>query len=240
MASRGDHLVHSVPFISDTGNYPPEASIFTILFSLGALLVAIIVLIRQKIFEIMCQSQNGSTKCCFSSSTKDRIKQLSQCSLISGLLTVVGLIVIGNFRSSEMNSMHNLGTYITCIFGTLDIILQSQIAFKTGSKKIAIIRLIIVSIIIPSFLGYIFIEFVNKKFLEQCLCERLVGPIGGRHLRVDRLLHVRPFYATFIPAFRQLKSVQIVLNYSDADRNELITSESECQSLSNCDKQLND
>ncbi|CAG2102363.1 unnamed protein product [Medioppia subpectinata] len=87
IAVRNERLQNSVPFISDTGVDAPEAPIFTILFNLGAILVAITVCIRHMIFHVRYNT-NGMSK------VSTTTKHMNQLSKVCGGLTVVGLTII--------------------------------------------------------------------------------------------------------------------------------------------------
>jgi hypothetical protein len=200
-----------VPFISDTGILAPESAIFTYFFNIGSLLVAITVLIHNKIISNKCNNQTGIT------SPTRTIQLCNSLSLFCGLMTAIGLTIIGNFRSSEMNATHHFGTYITCIFGTFHIILQSKIAYSNNYIKISNLRLIIVLIIIPSFLGYIFANFINSKMYNNVNFKDSLSLYISVICEWIGFCMFGPFYATFIPEFREIKSYKIVLIHKLSD-----------------------
>lgn len=114
---------------------------------------------------------------------------------------------------------------MTCLFGTFDIILQSLIALNTESKRLGILRLVIVSIIIPSFFGYIFIEFINKKIWNNIFVRDSLGKTVAAVCEWIGFCMFGPFYATFVPEFRRLKSVEIVLKFSESEKPLLLGDE---------------
>jgi len=207
-------MTESVPFISDTGVLPPESAIFTYFFNIGSLLVAITVYIRFKIISTKCNNKAGQT------SLAKTTERLNNISLVFGIITFIGLSIIGNFRSSEMNSTHNFGTYLTCVFGTFDIIIQSKIAFNNDYTKISILRIIIVSIIIPCFLGYVFIKkFINYEIDHNVDRRASISHDISAISEWIGFCMFGPFYATFILEFREIKSFKIVFIFSTTEND---------------------
>lgn len=102
IAVANDHVSPEFPYISDTGNLPPESSIFGQLLNLSSVLAAITIYIRYMQVRQFVES-------------KPRLRYQNQVCLVFGLLAAMGMSVVANFQESSLLVVHLIGA--TLAFG---------------------------------------------------------------------------------------------------------------------------
>ncbi|KAI6661532.1 DNA damage-regulated autophagy modulator protein 2 [Oopsacas minuta] len=112
------HTDAFAPYISNTGDKSPENGIFTIVMSGTTFLLVAIMLIRFK------QVWDGT----YHTGIKKIIIQIVNCvALPSGLISGIGTLLVGSYRMSENNALHNDGVVIGLLFGFIYMVLHTAI-----------------------------------------------------------------------------------------------------------------
>ncbi|KAI6661531.1 putative membrane protein [Oopsacas minuta] len=131
-----NHTIPVVPFISNTGNFPPESGIFTIVLSCTAFLILLVISIQ---FKHIWDNTEKKGAC---SIIIHIINVLSYC---AGLISVLGSLMVGSYTSADSRLGHELGADLTLVFGIVYFMLQTPIA-PFVEPKLKIIRWIILVI----------------------------------------------------------------------------------------------
>ncbi|NWI84596.1 DRAM2 protein, partial [Pitta sordida] len=112
------HVDPVVPYISDTGNVPPERCLFGIMLNISTFLGVATVYIRYK----QVSSLNPD---------KSRILGINRLGLALGWMSCFGLCLITNFQKCVLYSVHVLGAALTFGVGFLYLLLQTLLSFLT-------------------------------------------------------------------------------------------------------------
>lgn len=117
------------PFISIAGNFPPASFVFSEVMNLAAFLGLIIAVLRYI-------------------QLKREIKHwLNVCGLAFFSLSCFGMTLVGNFQLFLEGMIHNLGTFMTFVPGTLVCWVQTYITLKANlkneGKTVGIIRFLL-------------------------------------------------------------------------------------------------
>ncbi|XP_077868933.1 modulator of macroautophagy TMEM150B-B-like [Saccoglossus kowalevskii] len=144
-----DHIIAFVPYVSDTGAYPPESCIFSQFLNLAAAIAIVAVFIRYK------GLRNININVIFS--------RMNLISFVLGVLTAVGVSMVGNFQSTNMPLFHYIGATLAFGIGTIYCWMQSIMTYmlypKYNGLWIVILRFVLTVIItialITFFLGLI-------------------------------------------------------------------------------------
>ena len=133
-----NHTQRAVPFISNTGETPPESGIFTMVLALTAVQLILISTIRFK------QIWDNTEKKGCGNITIHIVNIVAYCvSYISSL----GMLLVGSYTGFESPVAHILGADLTFIFGILYFILQTTLSpFVEPKFKFKWIRWVILSI----------------------------------------------------------------------------------------------
>ncbi|XP_045175798.2 DNA damage-regulated autophagy modulator protein 2-like isoform X4 [Mercenaria mercenaria] len=119
------HVEPGFPYISDTGTRSPESCVFGQLLNIGAVLAGIIIYTRyrQSLYH-------------FENSTRKYLLHLNTAAFITGLLTIFGVSLVGNFQETNILVVHLLGAFLAFGVGFVYMILQTIISCKSVSFKI--------------------------------------------------------------------------------------------------------
>ena len=129
-----NHTIAVVPFISNTGEFPPESGIFTIVLCCSAFLMQINIFIRFK------QVWDNTGK----KGAWIIIHIVNFISLGIGFISGVGLLMVASYTSADSVLGHILGADFAIIFGILYFIFQTPIGpFVEPKLKIRWIQLVI-------------------------------------------------------------------------------------------------
>uniref|UniRef100_UPI00398E52F1 DNA damage-regulated autophagy modulator protein 1 n=1 Tax=Pristiophorus japonicus TaxID=55135 RepID=UPI00398E52F1 len=112
------HVDPLVPYISDTGTYPPERCIFGLMINLSAFLGLIVMYVRYKLLETL-------------NHRKPTIKPCLNCAALAcGALGCFGMCIVANFQETTLRAVHDVGALLSFIMGTAYLVLQSCISIK--------------------------------------------------------------------------------------------------------------
>jgi len=222
-----DHIEPFLPFVSDLGVKPPEASLFSVFMNCGSILILTFVLIRHESTKSYIENINSTYN-------KSMIQRLNRRSLISGLLMVTGFLGVANFRNSEgifIQTTHNISAVLGFGSAVFDIYLQSKIAFELGRKNTARIRCVLSGTCFILALVYNLLAFYSFSLLPEALFDtdrRLkwnnseVGytfHVVGTILEWVLIFLLSPYFATFISEFNKFKFSKQIIVYKDINEN---------------------
>lgn len=112
------HVYAFFPYISDTGNFSPERSWFSLLLNLTGFLAIWICYFRHH----SIQSNNKND-------TKN-VLRLNNFSLACAAMAIFGTVMVAAFQETQLGSLHGAGAIITFGFGGLYMLLSSIISFR--------------------------------------------------------------------------------------------------------------
>ena len=107
-----------IPFISDTGTIPPESCIFGQLLNVGALFFAITAYVRYRQVQFLQSMVEIKLN-----------KKWNISGLILGILTSIGISIVGNFQETAILFIHMIGACMAFGIGSWYIIIQTRISF---------------------------------------------------------------------------------------------------------------
>ncbi|CAK9300245.1 unnamed protein product [Gordionus sp. m RMFG-2023] len=111
-----------LPYISDTGTFSPESCIFGQLLNMIGFLIAIFVHTRYNQVKIFNKILNQRSKIYC-----DRLNLLS---LVSGIMSALGLSLVANFQETNVIIIHVIGAYLIFGIGAFYLILQTYFTYK--------------------------------------------------------------------------------------------------------------
>jgi len=109
----GNIIGETVPMISHMGTYPPQSCFFTLILSFASFGLFMIVVIMHQIIL-------GRYKLQYASLIKYNEKpqmMLNDVTLAFGILSSLGLSLVGDFQTTEMSTWHKAGLAVFVIFG---------------------------------------------------------------------------------------------------------------------------
>jgi len=231
-----DHIEPILPFVSDLGVIPPEASLFSLFMNIGSILILIFTLIRFESTKIDNQNINYM-------SDKSIINTFNRYSLITGLIMTTGFLFVANFRNSEgyvVQSIHNIAAVFAFSSSVFDIYFQSRMAQQFGNKNIARFRCLICGFCALMVVSYIVLSICSFVSYPEALSDthkRLKwnnSETGYNSHLISTIFEwilmfmLSPYLATFVPQFKNFEfSKQIIvhkddnhnINFSDATIN---------------------
>ncbi|XP_045176378.1 DNA damage-regulated autophagy modulator protein 2-like isoform X2 [Mercenaria mercenaria] len=140
IAVENKHVEPGFPYISYTGTRPPESCVLGQLLNIGALLAGVIIYTRYRQsrfhFENSENIQNSQNSKNRENSARKYLLHLNTAAFITGLLTIFGVSLVGNFQSTNIWEVHLLGAFLAFGVGFVYMILQTIISCKSVSFKI--------------------------------------------------------------------------------------------------------
>ncbi|WAR01319.1 T15BA-like protein [Mya arenaria] len=127
IAVANGNVAAGFPYISDTGTTPPESCVFGQLMNIGAVLDGVIIYIRYR----QIQHFYEEPQC------PKGMKRLNTTAYVIGILTVIGVSVVGNFQETNVRVVHLLGASLAFVVGFVYFLLQTVISFKVKGLKIS-------------------------------------------------------------------------------------------------------
>ncbi|XP_078077247.1 DNA damage-regulated autophagy modulator protein 1 [Mustelus asterias] len=112
------HVHPLVPFISDTGTFPPESCIFGLMINFSAFLGLVVMYIRYKLLQTL--NERKATIC----------PKLNIAALVCGALGCLGMCIVANFQETSLRIVHDIGALLAFIMGTIYLVLQSCISIR--------------------------------------------------------------------------------------------------------------
>lgn len=119
-----------LPYISETGGWPPESCIFTMTIILGSFLGTLVIFVR---YLVVADSSRDQT-----------VLRMNKRAFLIGLVSWFGLAVVGAFPMSTVLAVHLVGAGVHFVLGLVYIFLQTAISHKTvplGNKGRAIVNI---------------------------------------------------------------------------------------------------
>ena len=137
-----NHTIAVTPFISNTGEFPPESGIFTIVLACSAFLIVVNIIIRCK------QVWDNTGK---KGAWNIVIHSVNLISLGIGFIAGVGMLTVASYTSTDSKLAHTLGADFAILFGILYFIFQTPIGpFIEPKLRIRWIQLVIRTLMILS------------------------------------------------------------------------------------------
>ncbi|XP_078423782.1 DNA damage-regulated autophagy modulator protein 1 [Cetorhinus maximus] len=112
------HVPPLVPFISDTGTFPPERCIFGLMINFSAFLGLVVMYVRYKLLQTLNESKATISP------------KLNLAALACGALGCLGMCIVANFQETALRTVHDIGALLAFIMGTTYLVLQSWISFR--------------------------------------------------------------------------------------------------------------
>ncbi|KAI2808043.1 autophagy modulator [Blomia tropicalis] len=109
-ATNQNHIEYWAPYISDTGALPPEAGFFDLLMDIAAILVILTGYIRYRQVKYYLDTIARATQIELRSLL--RLYHLNLYSMLCLYPCSIGLMLIGNFRTSEIPILHLIGNVL--------------------------------------------------------------------------------------------------------------------------------
>ncbi|KAH3727651.1 DNA damage-regulated autophagy modulator protein 2-like isoform X3 [Dreissena polymorpha] len=126
MAVAYKHVEPGFPYISDTGTIPPDSCVFGQLLNIGAVIGGFIIYIRYSHILYHFRSVPG----------RMGLLRLNTAAYIIGLLTVLGVSIVGNFQETNVIGVHLLGAFMGFVVGFVYFVLQTVISYKVRDTDI--------------------------------------------------------------------------------------------------------
>ena len=108
------------PYISSTAAIPPASCIFTMLFSLAAVLASAVIYIRHLQLEEMCNEHSFGR----------RFHSVNDVSMFLGQLLCLGALLVGCFQWNIVFSVHMIGAFLVFVSGNVYCCLQTWLSYK--------------------------------------------------------------------------------------------------------------
>jgi hypothetical protein len=234
-----DHIEPILPFVSDLGVIPPEASLFSLFMNIGSILILIFTLIRYESTKINNQNMNDVINDVMNDvmndvSYKSIINTLNRYSLITGLIMTTGFLFVANFRNSEgyvVQSIHNIAAVAGFSSSVFDIYFQSRIAFEFGNKNIARFRCLISGFCLLMVVSYIVLSICSFVLYPEALSDthkRLKwnnSQTGYNSHIISTIFEwilifmLSPYLATFVPQFNNFQFSKQIIVRKDNNHN---------------------
>ncbi|KAK2189395.1 hypothetical protein NP493_107g00017 [Ridgeia piscesae] len=127
------HVEADFPYISDTGTQPPESCIFGQLLNIAAVIAGITVYIRYRQIEYHAHGVH--------------MKRSNKATLVMGLMSSLGISMVGNFQETEILPLHVTGAMLAFGVSTVYCWVQTVMSYsacpRLGSRTLCHIRVTI-------------------------------------------------------------------------------------------------
>lgn len=144
LALHRDHVYKFWPYISDTGNFSPERSWFTVFLNLTGFLAIVICYIR---YHLILSINKADEK---------RVRRLNYWALLVAGIAILGTVLVGAFQEDQISSMHGAGAFITFAFGWVYMILSTLISYRSQCSALWLRRVRLALTIITAIAGFFF------------------------------------------------------------------------------------
>nr|XP_020018938.1 transmembrane protein 150A isoform X3 [Castor canadensis] len=169
------------------GTYPPESCLFSLIGNVGALMVALICILRYG--QLLEQSRHS---------------WVNTTALITGCTNAAGLVVVGNFQVDHAKSLHYIGAGVAFPAGLLFVCLHCALSYHGATAPLdlamAYLRsvLAVIAFITLVLSGVFFVHESSQLQHGAALCEWVFV--------IDILI----FYGTFSYEFGAISSDTLV------------------------------
>ncbi|XP_060522623.1 DNA damage-regulated autophagy modulator protein 2-like [Cylas formicarius] len=148
-----DHVNYTLPYISDTGTYPPESCIFGQLLNIISVLVGFVMYIKfRQVKEI------------FEKHHIDEQLNINEIGLFVGILAAFGISVVANFQETNVFVVHWIGAILTfgcgSVYCSLQTLLYIKISPVIGQRKLTLFRIILSLVSFVTFLVFTITGFM--------------------------------------------------------------------------------
>ncbi|XP_007233756.2 DNA damage-regulated autophagy modulator protein 1 [Astyanax mexicanus] len=120
------------PYISDTGDKPPESCIFGFMSTITAFAGCATTYARYKFVERLNEKTGGVPRA------------LNIAAFVCALVSCLGMCIVATFQETSQRVVHDIGALLFFLFGVIYIILQTIISHKAhpfgASKTVCCIR----------------------------------------------------------------------------------------------------
>lgn len=140
IAVENKHVPVWFPYISETGDFPPESCIFSILLNIEAFVMFVCIYVRY--LQVYHYPE-------LYPSAPEVNQKINLAGLILGWFSCLGLDLVANFQEMYVMSVHMIGAMMCFGCGTIYFITQAWISYKMpklASKRLIIIRCVLVAI----------------------------------------------------------------------------------------------
>ncbi|XP_066254549.1 DNA damage-regulated autophagy modulator protein 2-like [Euwallacea similis] len=138
------HVPAILPYVSDTGAWSLERSIFSFMLGFGAVLMLLTFYIRYRQVKDILDRKNGEK-------LQARLSSIHRVSFYCTFLSVVGVFTLGCFQVQPFFVTHIIGAFTAFGFGWFVLVIQTYISFKIypslGSKRLNTLRAVVLGII---------------------------------------------------------------------------------------------
>ncbi|XP_030760919.1 DNA damage-regulated autophagy modulator protein 2-like [Sitophilus oryzae] len=143
MSTTSQHVKPVFPYISDTGTWPPESCIFSLMLFIFSIIMGVLYCVRFKQVQIFCEN--------LPEKTKTSILKLNKTSLWFGFASCFGLVLVASFQETNLMWVHMLGAGNVYGGGCIYQWLQTFLSWNLNpqgqkTKTINIVRVILTSI----------------------------------------------------------------------------------------------
>ncbi|XP_054166582.1 DNA damage-regulated autophagy modulator protein 1-like [Oppia nitens] len=217
------HIEPLLPYVSDLGVTPPEASLFSLMMNFGAFLLMLFTLIRYesiKTHQLFDVNPNDNIK--------NSVRKVNNWSLVSGICMSIGFGIVANFRNAEspvIQFVHNLGAVLGFLSTVCDMGLQSRAAFNmrdrsTGRFRCGLCTIALVlavaynALSIWSFLVYPeALKDKNVRLMWNSSQPGYVPHVMSTVLEWILIFMISPYILTFVSLFKRYSiSKPIIVN----------------------------
>ncbi|XP_030764135.1 DNA damage-regulated autophagy modulator protein 2-like [Sitophilus oryzae] len=119
MSTASQHVKPVFPYISDTGTWPPESCIFSLMLFIFSIIMGVLYCVRFKQVQIFCEN--------LPEKTKTSILKLNKTSLWFGFASCFGLVLVASFQETNLMWVHMLGAGNVygggCIYQWLQVVI---------------------------------------------------------------------------------------------------------------------
>ncbi|CAG9773612.1 unnamed protein product [Ceutorhynchus assimilis] len=148
-----EHVTYMLPYISDTGTYPPESCIFGQALNLASILIIFAIYLKYLQVNEMHQKHHIEEK-----------YHLNKITAAFGVMAGVGVNVVANFQETNCFAIHWTGAILTFGGGAIYLCLQSllymNISPVIGQRKTTMFRIVLAIIALLSCVIFIAAAFV--------------------------------------------------------------------------------
>lgn len=148
------HVTYLLPYISDTGTYPPESCIFGQSLNIMSVLLAFAMYVKYRQVQEMYKRHHMDEK-----------HNLNKVTYFVGLVASLGINLVANFQETSVFWLHWCGAIMAFGGGSIYECLQTLIYIKIspiiGQRKTTMFRMILSFISVTTFLVFTVTAFIS-------------------------------------------------------------------------------
>lgn len=212
-----EHVNPELPYISDTGTFPPESCIFGQFFNIAAFVLSICVYVRY--LEVKYYPELSGSDVMIN-------PKLNKVTFVLGQLSCLGLDLVANFQETNAGFMHMIGANLLFLVGTTHFVLQVLISKKMPelvSRNLVVIRAVLLTIcVVSTFITIptIYIAMHEYKGPKYAWIKKWTPEDGGYEMHLLSAaaewilcLTYCLLILTFAPEFYNLELLEPVIRY---------------------------